>query len=230
MTTAAVIGCTGLVGAHILTALAGVASVSRVAAIARRDPKSSAEKQDNISAADSSTWPAKLAEVQPSPEMFLSALGTTKAAAGSLANQRKIDLDLNLDMAKAAKSTGVKVYVLVSSIGASASSSSGYLQMKGQLEEEIKQLGFEHAVILRPGLLVGPRDESRAAEGILHGLANLSGYVGLKDSWAQDADVVARAAVHAGLKCLEGNAPSQIWELTQKDILQLGRETWPPAA
>jgi hypothetical protein len=39
---------------------------------------------------------------------FVSCLGTTKAAAGSLKEQEKVDLDMNLNLAKAAKEQGVE--------------------------------------------------------------------------------------------------------------------------
>lgn len=38
----------------------------------------------------------------------MTCLGTTKAAAGSIEEQRKIDLDLNLELAKAAKAEGIE--------------------------------------------------------------------------------------------------------------------------
>lgn len=47
--------------------------------------------------------------------------------------------------------------VLVSSGGANATSFMAYPQMKGQLEEDVKAMGFDHCVILRPGLLIGER-------------------------------------------------------------------------
>jgi hypothetical protein len=33
----------------------------------------------------------------------------------------------------------------------------GYPQIKGELEEDFKNLDFDHCVILRPGLLMGAR-------------------------------------------------------------------------
>lgn len=93
-------------------------------------------------------------------------MGTTRAAAGGLDNQRKIDYDLNLELAQAAKKAGVKVCVLISSGGASANGFSAYLKMKGELEEAIKELDFEKTVILRPGFLLGPRDHTRVVESI----------------------------------------------------------------
>jgi len=95
------------------------------------------------------------------------------------------------------------------------------------LEEAVKALGFEHTVILRPGLLVGSREESRPAEFAIRKIAGFAGMIGngLKDFWAQDAEVVGRAAVTAGLQALEGGKP-QVWELGQADIVKIGRTEW----
>lgn len=75
--------------------------------------------------------------------MFISALGTTRAAAGGFENQKKIDYDLNLALAQEAKAKGTKVYVLISSSGANAQSMLGYPKMKGELEDAVSGLGFE---------------------------------------------------------------------------------------
>lgn len=85
-------------------------------------------------------------------------------ATGSFEKQRLIDYDLNLDIAKAAKAAGVKVYVLVSSASANPTSRIAYTRMKGELEDSVNALEFDHTVIIRPGLIVGGREESRPAE------------------------------------------------------------------
>ena len=48
----------------------------------------------------------------------------------------------------------------------------------------------------------------------------------LKDFWAQDADVIAKAAVSAGLQSLNGKAPSKVWLLGGTDIVHLGITEW----
>lgn len=132
-----------------------------------------------------------------------------------------------MEVAKAAKDAGVKVYVLISTAGANAHSFMAYPTMKGELEEGIKGLGFEHTVILRPGLLVGSREDTRVAEAVLRGVANAAGAIahGLKDFWAQDASTVGRAAVSAGLQALEGGKP-KVWDVGQAEIVKLGRTQW----
>jgi uncharacterized protein YbjT (DUF2867 family) len=166
--------------------------------------------------------------------LLLSALGTTRGAAGSLEAQRAVDYDLNLALAKAAKEAGVTTYALVSSGGASAKSSFPYLRMKGELEEAVREVGFDHLVILRPGMLRGQRENPRLAERILNTGITVLGKIGgrgVEDSLAQDADVVARAALAAGLQCIKGEKEKGVWELAQKDIVRLGRDEWKePAA
>jgi uncharacterized protein YbjT (DUF2867 family) len=53
---------------------------------------------------------------------------------------------------------------VVSSIGATPSSKNYYLRIKGEMEEEIKNLGFDRTVIVRPSMLLGDRKERRAGE------------------------------------------------------------------
>lgn len=48
----------------------------------------------------------------------------------------------------------------------------------------------------------------------------------LKDFWAQDADVIAKAAVSAGLQSLNGKTPSKVWLLGGADIVRLGVTEW----
>lgn len=128
-------------------------------------------------------------------------------------------------MAKAAKDAGVETYVLISSGGASSTSMMAYPKMKGELEDAVKALEFKHTVILRPGLIVGDRNESRPTEAALRGIAKglRSLTPALTNFWAQDASVIARAAVNAGVQCVEGKKEAGVWELGQGDIVSLGK-------
>ncbi|TAQ89370.1 hypothetical protein B7494_g2323 [Chlorociboria aeruginascens] len=227
MTSTAVVGGTGLVGSHILSTLLSLPSVNNVYVLARRAPKTTESKLHPLISTDSAQWASQFSAITPTPSIFFSGLGTTRSQAGGLENQRKIDYDLNFSLAQAAKTSGVKVYVLISSTSASASSSIPYSKMKGELEDAVKALGFEHTVLLRPGLIVGNREDSRPLEFAVRKLAAFAGALGsgLKDSWAQDADVIGKAAVSAGLKALKDRDVPKVWELGQADIVRLGYKT-----
>ncbi|KAF2860616.1 hypothetical protein K470DRAFT_216814 [Piedraia hortae CBS 480.64] len=224
MATACVVGSTGLVGSRILSTLQDLPSVSSIYAFSRRDLPAK-PKTTNIVSADSDAWAGKC----PATQVFLSALGTTRAQAGSTENQKKIDYGLNLELARAAKAAGTKIYVLISSQGASSSSFFAYPKMKGELEDAVRALDFDHAVIVRPGLILGERSDARFAESALKKLAGLVGGLGglgCTDPWAQSADTIAKAAVRAALDCVEGKSVEKVQILNQADIVKLGRTEW----
>ncbi|KAF2431988.1 NAD dependent epimerase/dehydratase family protein-like protein [Tothia fuscella] len=228
MSSAVIAGGTGLVGSNILSTLISHPAFTTTSAFTRRKLPIESTKVTSLENKDSESWPA-LFPRSPVPSILFSALGTTRAQAGSVANQRKIDLDLSLALAKEAKEAGVQTYVLISTAGANAASSMAYPQMKGELEESVKKLGFKHTIILKPGLIVGTREDSRPPEAVLRSMANFMGSVSggrLKDFWAQDADVIARAAVNAAYQTINGNKDEGLWLLTQTDIVRLGRTEW----
>lgn len=92
------------------------------------------------------------------------ALGTTIRQAGSQAAFRKVDFDAPLQIAQLAHAQGASRFMLVSALGASASSRVFYNRVKGELEEVIEAIGFAQLVVARPSLLQGDRAEFRLGE------------------------------------------------------------------
>ena len=103
-----------------------------------------------------------------------------------------------------------------------------YLKLKGEIEEHIKEIDFDHTIILRPGLLLGSREVSNLPETafrlVAGGLGRL--HSSLKDSWAQDASIVANAAISAAIKTENGEVKDKVWILGLKDIIRLGAKEW----
>lgn len=231
MSATAVFGCTGLVGANILSTLLTSDGYATVQTISRRSPKSTGPKLQAVVEPDSGLWASKLSTLSPVPKTVFSALGTTRVQAGSIANQWKIDHDLNIKLAEATKARGVPNYVFVSSAGTRSFVSSRYMpyaQMKNGVEDAIKGLGFDQAIILRPGLIIGQREVAHTGGGLMNSAVNALGWVstGLRDALGQDAEVIARAAVHAARLAEEGKAPAKYWILEAADIVRLGRDEW----
>ncbi|KAI9673047.1 MAG: hypothetical protein M1817_003211 [Caeruleum heppii] len=231
MTSATVVGSTGLVGSHILNTLISLPAFTDIHTISRRAPvPSPPSKLHPIIDPDTTKWASQLSSLQPSPPIFFSGLASTRAQAGGFANQRKIDYDLNLELAKAAKQAGVKVYVLISSAGTGMASLNAYARMKLELEDAVRALNFEHTVLVRPGFLIGDRESPRVADALLGSVARFAGSISgsrLKDVWAQDAQTVGRAAVSAALRSLNDTAGSpKVWEVEQAEIIRLGRTEW----
>jgi len=158
---AIVIGATGLIGSHLVEQLAQSQHVAQVKAINRRQIDYEHAKIENII--------VDYANLSDYAEAFngdclFSCLGTTLKQAGSIAAQRKVDVDYQYTAAQLAKEQGVQNYFLVSSSGANANSSNAYLQMKGELEEKVMALDFASTNIFQPSLLLGERDHLRVGE------------------------------------------------------------------
>ncbi|PGH08198.1 hypothetical protein GX51_01352 [Blastomyces parvus] len=239
MASVALVGGTGLVGSHILTTLVAHPSITHVEFLARRPPPKSITDSNPpklsifTSQEPPATWSNHLRTgTNPPAEIFFSTLATTRANAGGLAAQRALEYDANLELARAAKDAGAKVYVLVSSAGASGASRVPYLKLKGEIEDSILALGFERTVVLRPGIIAGQREERRLAEGVVRSVAAVAGWISkpwLKDWWSQDAEEIARAAVNAAIRAWKGQGEEgkkKVVVLNGSDIVRLGRTEW----
>lgn len=93
----------------------------------------------------------------PPAEVAFCALGTTIKVAGSQAAFRAVDFGAVLAYAQACRAAGVRRFGVVSALGASARSGNFYSQVKGEAEDALRAVGFEHLVIARPSLLLGDR-------------------------------------------------------------------------
>ncbi|KAI0888052.1 NAD(P)-binding protein [Annulohypoxylon maeteangense] len=227
--TAAVIGSTGLTGSHILSTLLGLDAFKTIRTISRRAPAAESPKLTATVEPDTTKWASSLFSSAPPPSVVFSSLGTTRAQAGGIANQWKIDHDLNVELIKAAHNAGVKTFVFVSSAG-TRGFLSGYLpysKMKIGVEDAIKD-SFAQAIILRPGLIMGQREVEHAAGPLLNTLVRGLGKIsqGAQDAFGQESEVIARAAVRAAVLAAEGKAPSKYWVLEQADIVKLGRDEY----
>ena len=186
-------------GSQILKTLTDLPSALHVSAFSRKPLPHKGPNTHEFIESDSSKWVSHLRDIKPTPDAFITALGTTRAQAGSLEAQRLIDHDLNFDLAKAAKENGTRIAVLISSNGANHQARIAYMKLKGDIEESFKGVGFSHTIIIRPGLLLGTREDSRPPEAFIRKIAGGLGAISSKltDFWAQDSVVIARAAIAA---------------------------------
>ncbi|GAB7355294.1 hypothetical protein MBLNU459_g5832t1 [Dothideomycetes sp. NU459] len=248
METAAVFGCTGAVGSQILATLLDTDTFSSVKTISRRPPNTQSPKLQSLEVGDITKWAEVLSSLSPTPFVVFNAVGTTKATAGGVENQWKIDHDLCIEIAKAAKDAGVKTYVFISSAGTRGLLASyvPYSKMKVGVEDAIKDLGFENAIILRPGMILGREKPKAPLLENIFGRANMLGQgiqdrigstflIGIGDAMVlganpyragQDQSIIGRAAAATARMAQEGKAPSSYWVVEQSDIVRFGRDEW----
>jgi uncharacterized protein YbjT (DUF2867 family) len=101
---------------------------------------------------------------QISADTAFCALGTTIAKAGTKEAFFRVDYDYVVNFARECSLSGVKHFLVVSALGADASSLIFYNRVKGKTEDALKLMGFEQLSILRPSLLLGKRKEMRFGE------------------------------------------------------------------
>ncbi|KAL5343595.1 protein fmp52-2, mitochondrial [Aspergillus crustosus] len=222
MATSLVLGSTGATGSQILSTLLTTTTTATTTTISRRLPETDSPNLRKIQEANISNWPSLIRTLTPPPTTLFSALGSSSAAAGSIANQWKIDHDLVIDTAKAAREAGTKTVVFISSVGTRnfLIRQSVYGKMKNGVEDALKEMGFETVVVVKPGLIVGG-GKAPWLENFVGGLWN-----GVQDRLGQHKLVIGRAAVAAARIAGEGKAPEKYWVLGPADIVRLGRDEW----
>ncbi len=168
-------GASGLVGSFCLKYAINDAAIEKIYTLNRRQLHIPAEK--TIQLIDPKLNINQWDETQPIPKFGIIALGTTRKIAGSKQGLEQVDYDLVCDVAQRMKDLGVERLAVVSSYGADAQSRSHYLRCKGRMEDTIKQMGFSHVTIVRPGPLVGHREAVRQDEIWLHKVMKVGQYL-----------------------------------------------------
>jgi uncharacterized protein YbjT (DUF2867 family) len=127
----------------------------------------------------------------PSADVAICALGTTIRQAGSREAFRAVDYDAVMSFALAAKAAGVERFLVVTAVGADAGASVFYSRVKGEVEQKLETLGFQRLDIVRPGLLLGNREQSRPIETLLKSISPASDLL-MRGKWRRYRSVPAK--------------------------------------
>ncbi|MEF8809893.1 MAG: NAD(P)H-binding protein [Bacteroidales bacterium] len=172
MSTAMIAGASGLTGSTLLGLLLESNAYERVKVLVRRPLEIEHPSLEQIvydyEHPDNSSIQA---------DHVYCCLGTTMRKAGSREAFFRVDHDYPLQIARAAYRNGAAKFALVSAVGANPGSMFFYNRVKGQLEEDLKQIPFESVYIFRPSMLLGNREEFLPAETLGKGLMKPLGFL-----------------------------------------------------
>ena len=224
--SALVLGATGLCGSFFMKYAAAAPQLTAVHTLTRSKP--SIELKDDSSVdyimnKDSGSWSQVISAIDGPIDYLFTALATTRVAAGSTENQYKIDHDLNIELAKAAREKGCKTVVVVSSIGAHVDSHFFYTRMKGEIERDLAALGFDHTIILRPGAILGDRGD-KTHSGFGNGLATRLGGMFYRSraqalmGYPVYAEEISKVGVHLALN---PDSDKKVRIVGSKEILEI---------
>jgi uncharacterized protein YbjT (DUF2867 family) len=195
---AVLIGATGLVGSEILRFLLADERFSKVTVLGRRSTgiQNSKLEEHLVDFRNVAQWKNLV-----HGDLAFSALGTTRKQAGSIEAQYEVDYTYQAEFARVCAQCGVERFILISAMGANSHSRIPYSRMKGQLEDFVESLGFQHIHILRPGPLEGHRAKKRLGEEISIPITKiLSKLPGLADLRPVSGKQVALQAVQTAFR------------------------------
>ena len=165
MTTrkALIVGVTGLIGGFCLQALLDAPEYSEVTALVRRPILKTHRKLKIVI-----TQFDKLEQVVSNIHVddIYCCLGTTIKKAGSQKAFKKVDHILVVTVAELMKKQGAEQFLVISALGANKDSKVFYNRVKGEMEAALQKLGYPCLRIIRPSLLLGPREEFRLGEKV----------------------------------------------------------------
>jgi len=165
MTTrkALLVGATGLIGGYCLQALLDDSNYSEVVALVRK-PLLKTHRKLKVITSTFDNLQNDLSNIQ-AHDVYC-CLGTTIKKAGSQEAFKKIDFSLVVTVAELMRKQGAEQFLVISSMGANKDSKVFYNRVKGEMESTLQELDYPCLRIIRPSLLLGPREEFRLGEKI----------------------------------------------------------------
>ena len=220
------VGASGLIGDEVVRQAAGLADVALLG-LGRSEMQMPPGARFELLLADPANWDTAIATIRP--DAVICALGTTRRKAGGNEAFYKVDHDLVLKVARAARDAGAEHFVHISSVGADMASRNFYLRTKGEVEVALQKLRFRRLDILRPGLLRGQRaGEFRLGERIAMALSPLTDLL-LWGSWTRYRSIAASDVAAAALQAAR-EKPGGAFVYQHDGILRLKRRFGPGGA
>lgn len=194
------VGSTGLVGTEVLKLALENSQITQIVSFTRSHLPIHAKLKNII--VDFENLPQDLGLWKA--DAVICTLGTTIRSAGSKEAFKKIDHDYVVNVAKFSHQAGTPVFIYNSAKGANASSFIFYTKIKGLIEKNLIEMGFNSVVIVRPGIIGGPRKEHRAAEEVIKSLTKTFSFA-LPKSWQiNPAHNIAKKMIEAALSPMPG--------------------------
>lgn len=201
MKSAIIAGATGLIGSQLLELLLNDPHYNKVIALSRKELSAHHPKLDNV-VLDFDHLDDHATDLRG--EDVFCCLGTTMKQAGSKEAFRKVDFVYPHSLASVTRSQGARRFFLVTALGSDKGSSIFYNQVKGEVEEAIRAVGFETLHIFQPSMLLGPRQGSRAGESVGKAVMQTIGFLIPRKYKAIESAKVARAMLSAAGQELKG--------------------------
>ncbi|MCE2846550.1 MAG: NAD-dependent epimerase/dehydratase family protein [Sphingobacteriales bacterium] len=157
-------GAGGLVGSRLMELLMADLTVSQIVVFSSK-PRTYSHPKVIVHVTSDYTKLERFRSQLEGFDVLYCCVGSTMAKSGSEAAFRKVDYAIPMALANLASLCSIPRFMVISSVGADASSRNFYLRTKGEMERDILELfQFKKLAFIRPSLIIGARDEVRPAE------------------------------------------------------------------
>lgn len=161
--TAIILGATGLTGSVILNKLIADDRYATIKVFSRKEIKGTPSKVaqfigDLLKLED-------FAADFTADEVYC-CIGTTTKKTPDKSLYKKIDFGIPVTAAQLSKTNGITSFLVISALGADASSSIFYNKTKGEMEDAVLSEKISKTHILQPSIIGGNRQEKRIGERI----------------------------------------------------------------
>lgn len=159
--TAIVLGATGATGSELVKLLLNDSRYEKVKVFSRRSIENNHPKIEEhlIDLFNLEQYKADFI----AHEVYC-CIGTTKAKTPDKEIYYAIDYGIPATAARLAKENHINTFIVISALGANASSSVFYSRTKGEMEQAVKSRQIDNTYILQPSLIVAHRQEKRLME------------------------------------------------------------------
>jgi uncharacterized protein YbjT (DUF2867 family) len=193
MKTALIYGSTGFIGRKLLNHLLENQQYEEVIALTRKPLDIQNDRLNQIIY----DFEKPDSKVLKADHVFC-CLGTTIKNAGSQERFYRIDHDYVVETARLAYGQGATLFSLVSAQGANSKSRIFYSRVKGEIEKDLKTIGYAGLHIFRPSMLLGKRKEFRLMELVAKKLMVFFAFmIPVKYQGVQGSKVAAVMAAYA---------------------------------
>jgi uncharacterized protein YbjT (DUF2867 family) len=165
MKSVVMIGATGAVGGHVVRTLCGMPDVVRLTLLGRRPVvglQGDTVTQKIVDVSDPESYEPELR----GHDVAICTLGVGEPSKVSRGEFVRVDKTFVLGFAASCRRVGVTHFEILGSVGANPRSRSFYLRTKGELEEALMALGFEHLSIFRPSMILTPTNRYGVAQAV----------------------------------------------------------------
>lgn len=151
------VGATGAVGGQVVNTLLEMSDVTSMTLLGRRLLEGVGANKVSQSVIDVFD-PRSYESVLRGHDAAICTLGVGEPSKVSREEFVRVDKTAVLTFAASCRRAGVRHFQLLGSVGANPRSKSFYLRTKGELEEELRALGFERLSLFRPSMILTPEN------------------------------------------------------------------------